>query len=73
MIRKRLSAIGNKKSVGPDGIPGKILKSGGEAIIPFLARLLDITMNNNAIPADWKKIYRGPYLQRGRQISSWKL
>jgi hypothetical protein len=25
-IRKRLSAIGRKKSVGPDGIPGQILK-----------------------------------------------
>jgi hypothetical protein len=64
IIRKRLSAIGNKKSVGPDGIPGKILKLGGEAMIPYLARLLDITINNNAIPGDWKKaimvpIYRG--------------
>jgi hypothetical protein len=54
MIRKRLSAIGNKKSVGPDGIPGMILMLGGEAMIPYLARLLDITMNNNAIPSDWK-------------------
>jgi len=31
---------------------------------PYLARLLDITMNNNAIPGDWKKaivvtIYKG--------------
>jgi hypothetical protein len=47
MIRKRLSAIGNKKSVGPDGIPRKILKLGAEAKIPYLARLLDITMNIN--------------------------
>jgi hypothetical protein len=55
VIRKRLSAIGNKKSVGTDGISGKILKLHGEAMIPYLARLLDITMNNNAIPGDWKK------------------
>jgi hypothetical protein len=64
IIRKRLSAIGNKKSVEPDGIPGEILKLGREAIIPYLARLLDITMNNNTIPGDWKKatvvhIYKG--------------
>jgi hypothetical protein len=63
-IRKRLSAIGKKKSVGPDGIPGEILKLGREAMIPYLARLLDITMNNNALPGDWKKaivvpIYKG--------------
>jgi hypothetical protein len=53
-----------KKSVGPDGIPGEILKLGGEAMIPHLARLLDIRMNNNSIPSDWKKaivvpIYKG--------------
>ena len=24
-------------------------------MIPYLARLLDIVMNNNAIPGDWKK------------------
>jgi hypothetical protein len=63
-IRKRLSTIGRKKSVGPDGIPGVILKLGGEAMIPYLARLLDITMNNRSIPADWEKaivvpIYKG--------------
>jgi hypothetical protein len=33
-------------------------------MIPYLARLLDITMNNNSVPGDWKKaivvrIYKG--------------
>jgi hypothetical protein len=51
-IRNRLSAIGRKKSVGPDGIPGEVLKLSGEAMIPYVARFLDITMNNNAIPGD---------------------
>ena len=64
IIRERLSVIGRKKSVRPVGIPGEILKLGGEAMIPYLARLLDITMNNNAIPGNWKKdivvpIYKG--------------
>ena len=63
-IRKRLSAIGRKKSVGPDGIPGEILKLGGEAMIPYLTRLLDIAMNSNVITGDLKKaivvhIYKG--------------
>ena len=40
IIRKRLAMIGKNKSVGPDGIPGAILKMGGEAMIPYLARLL---------------------------------
>ena len=36
-------------------ISGEILKMGGEAMIPYLARLLDITMNNGTLPGDWKK------------------
>jgi len=49
-----------KKFVGPDGIPGKILKFGLVAMIPYLARLVDITTNNNAIQGDWKKSYSFP-------------
>jgi hypothetical protein len=55
IIRKRLAMIGRNESVGPDGIPGAILKVGGEAMIPYLARLLDITINNDTIPREWKK------------------
>jgi hypothetical protein len=63
-IRKQLAAIGRKKSAGPDGISGEILKLGGEAMIPYLAKWLDMTMNNNSIPSGWKKaivvpIYKG--------------
>jgi hypothetical protein len=41
-----------------------MLKLGGEAMIPYLARLLDVTINNATIPRDWKKdivvpIYKG--------------
>jgi len=49
IIGKRLAMVGRNKSVGPDGIPGAILKMGGEAMIPYLARLLDITFNNGTI------------------------
>ena len=39
IIRKRLSTIGRKKSVGPDGIPGEILKvrQGSHDSIPHKA------------------------------------
>jgi len=39
----------------PDGVSVGILKVGGEAMIPYLARLLDIIMNNGTLPGDWKK------------------
>ena len=64
MIKKRPAPIGRKKSIRPNGVPGKILIMGGEAMIPYLARLLDITINNATIPSDWKRpmvvpIYEG--------------
>jgi hypothetical protein len=46
IIRKRLSAISRKKSIGLDGIPGEILKLDEEAMIPYLMRLQDITKKN---------------------------
>jgi hypothetical protein len=56
IIRKRIAAIGKNKSVGPDCVSGEILKLDGEAMILYLARLLDITMNNGTLPGDWKKV-----------------
>ena len=54
-IRRRIKSIGKNKSVGPDGISGEILKMGGEVMIPYLARLLEVTINNGILPVDWKR------------------
>jgi hypothetical protein len=40
------------QSVRPDGVPFEILKLGGEAMAPYLARLLEISLNNATIPRD---------------------
>ena len=63
-IRKILTKIGRNKSVESDGIPGEIMKLGGEAMIPYLTRLLEISLNNATILSDWKTaavfpIYKG--------------
>jgi len=34
-------------------------------MIPYLARLVDITMNNNAIPSDWKRAIVVPFYKGG--------
>jgi hypothetical protein len=39
--------IGKNNSVRPDSVSGDILKLGGEAMIPYFVRLLDITINND--------------------------
>jgi len=54
-IRRRIRATGRNKSVGPDRIPGEILKMGEEAMIPYLERLLEITMDNGSLPGDWRR------------------
>ena len=55
LLDRKLTKIGRNKSVGPDGVPGEILKLGGEAITPFVARLLEILLNNASFPSDCKK------------------
>jgi hypothetical protein len=57
--------IDKNKSVGPDKVSGQILKLGGEAMIPHLARLLDITVNNATTPSDWKKSIVVPIYKEG--------
>jgi len=54
-IRRRIKVIGKNKSVGPDQVSGEILQLGGEAMIAYLARLLDVTMNNGTLPGYWKR------------------
>jgi len=49
-----VAAIGKVKSIWPEGISVEILKLGGEAMIPYLARILVITMNNGTLPSDCK-------------------
>jgi hypothetical protein len=65
ILRKRFALIGRNKSVGPDGIRGTILKMGGEAMITYLARLLDITINNGIIARDRKKTILVPIHKGG--------
>jgi hypothetical protein len=66
IIRRRLAAIDKNKSVRPD-VSVHILKLDGEAMIPYLARLLDITINNIIIPNDWKRATVVPiYRERDR-------
>jgi hypothetical protein len=43
-----------KSLFGPDSVSGETLKFGGEAMITYLGRLLDI-INNDTNQSDWKK------------------
>ena len=53
-ILKRVSALKNKKSVGPDNAQVEALKIGGSAIVHYLQRIFTIVLNNGEVPQDWK-------------------
>jgi hypothetical protein len=55
IIRKMLAGIGKSKSVGPDSVSSESLKLNGEAMIPYLVRLLNITINNATLPSIGKR------------------
>jgi len=38
---------------------------GGEAMTPYLARLLEISLNNATIPSDWKNATVVPIYKEG--------
>jgi hypothetical protein len=57
------------------GIRGEILKLDGEAIVPYPARLLEISFNYATIPRDTKTatmfpIYKGQ--ERYKSIEKWQ-
>jgi hypothetical protein len=52
----------------PESISGEILKLGAEAMIPYLALLFDITVNNATIPSDWKKVTVVPIYKVGDRL-----
>jgi hypothetical protein len=64
-LLEKFSKIGRNKSVGADGFAGEILKLCGEAMISFLARLLEISLNNAIISNVRKKNHSSSYLQMG--------
>jgi len=54
MLLRKIAKIGRNVSVGPDRVPGEILKTSCEAMTPYLASLLEISFNNAIISRDWK-------------------
>jgi len=69
VIRKRLARIGRNKSVRTHGVPGEFMKLSGEAMTPYLARLLEIPLNNATIPRDSKTATGFPICKGGYRLA----
>ncbi|KAJ4451854.1 hypothetical protein ANN_03332 [Periplaneta americana] len=64
-VQNRIKRLQNRKSRGPDDIPTEIIKLGGEAMIPYLMRIFNISINNCSIPDDWKSAIIIPIYKAG--------
>ena len=50
-----IKSIDPTKATGPDGISPRLLKEAGMAIVPFLTRLINLSLKSATVPSEWKK------------------
>ena len=62
--------INPNKAVGPDGIPGKILKLCAKELAPILTTLFQASLNQGIIPKDWKEANITPIFKKGEKTNA---
>ena len=65
MVLRELRKLNVNKSCGPDAVHPRILKELADLIAEPLTFLLNKTLEQNDIPADWKKAYVSPIFKKG--------
>ncbi len=68
-VRKLLKDVNVNKSVGPDGIHGKVLKNCRDGIAYPLASIFKISYNMGQIPNEWKLANVVPVHKKGPKTS----
>ena len=56
-VLKKLKSINENKASGPDGIPGKLLKTLAEELAEPLCVLFSSSLNTGEVPDDWKSAH----------------
>ena len=64
-VRKALKDLKSKKATGVDGVPSRLLKDGSDALAPPLPVIFNLTIEQNVIPAEWKKAKVTPLHKSG--------
>ncbi|PFX15504.1 putative RNA-directed DNA polymerase from transposon BS [Stylophora pistillata] len=64
-VRKALKDLKQKKATGVDGIPSRLLKDGSDALAYPLSLIFNLTIQQNVIPAEWKKAKVTPLHKSG--------
>ena len=64
-VRKALKELKSNKATGVDGIPSRLLKDGSDALASPLSVIFNLTIQQNVIPAEWKKAKVTPLHKSG--------
>ena len=64
-VSKALKDLKPKKATGVDGIPSRLLKDGSDAPASPLSVIFNLTIQQNVIPAEWKKAKVTPLHKSG--------
>ena len=64
-VRKALKELKSKKATGVDGIPARLLKDGADSLASPLSVIFNLTIQQNFIPAEWKKAKVTPLHKSG--------
>lgn len=64
-VLKQLLNLDMSKSSGPDEIPARLLKEYAAFLAPILTKMYLNSMEQGAIPKDWKKANVTPLFKKG--------
>ena len=60
-----LKSLPPNKAAGPDGIGPKLIKEAGDAIVPSLTRLFNLSLESHTVPLEWKNANVIPIHKKG--------
>ena len=60
-----LKSLSPNKAAGPDGIGPKLIKEVGDAIVPSLTRLFNLSLESHTVPLEWKNANVIPIHKKG--------
>ena len=64
-VYKLLTKIDEKKSVGLDNIPNKLLKIAADVVAPLLTGIFTASINTGIFPQEWKESRVSPVYKSG--------
>ncbi|KAJ8717446.1 hypothetical protein PYW08_005845 [Mythimna loreyi] len=69
MVQKALSSFDDGTATGPDDIPSILLKSCSQALTASLAQIMNKSLEEGALPDDWKVANVVPIYKKGNKLS----